>query len=39
MKKIIESMHLNRIIGMLKKWRRKNKKNDDDIFDHPFAIF
>ena len=38
MKKIIETMRLNDFISLVKKWMKKNRK-DDDGFDHPFAIF
>ena len=39
MKKIIETLRLNKVISFFKKWNKRNKGKDDDIFDHPFAIF
>jgi hypothetical protein len=39
MKKVIESLRLNEFIYLIKEWMKKNRKNDDDMFDHPFAIF
>ncbi len=38
MKKVIESLHLNEWLKIIKSWFKKDK-NDDDWFDHPFAIF
>ncbi len=39
MKKVIESLRLREITDMVRRWMRKNRRNDDDMFDHPFAIF
>lgn len=39
MRKVIEFMRLNAFVNMVKKWMKKNRKNDDDMFDHPYAIF
>jgi len=39
MKKVIESLRLSEIIYVLKKWMKRNRKDDDDMFNHPFAIF
>ena len=39
MKKIIETVRLNEIIEIVRKWIRKNNGKDDDMFNHPFAIF
>jgi hypothetical protein len=39
MKKIIERMRLNEFIAYVKKWVKRKKGDDDDLFDHPFAIF
>ena len=39
MKKVIEIMRLNGIVNLVKQWKRRNRKKDDDMFDHPFAIF
>ena len=39
MKKVIESLRLNEFVFMIKEWLKRNRKNDDDMFDHPFAIF
>jgi hypothetical protein len=38
MKKVIESMHLNEWLKMMRRWFRRNDR-DDDLFNHPFAIF
>ncbi len=38
MKKVIELLRLNKAFDTIKKWMKKKKKNDDDVFDHPFAI-
>jgi hypothetical protein len=32
-------VRLKSTIERFKKWMRKYRKNDDDYFDHPFAIF
>ena len=37
MKKVFE--RLNEFIQLFKKWMKKNRRNDDDLFDHPYAIF
>lgn len=39
MKKVFESLRLSQFIDAIRKWMRRNRKNDDDIFNHPFAIF
>jgi hypothetical protein len=39
MKKMFELMRVNEIILLVKKWVKKNRRDDDDMFDHPFAIF
>lgn len=39
MKKVIEFMRLNEFVSLVKQWVKKNRKNDDDMFDHPYAIF
>ena len=39
MKKIIETLRLKQLYSYLKQWARKNKDRDDDLFDHPYAIF
>lgn len=39
MKKMFELMRLNEFILLIKKWIKRNRRNDDDTFDHPFAIF
>lgn len=34
------SIRLNRLIQSIRQWIRKwTNKDDDDLFDHPFAIF
>ena len=33
MKKIIETMRLNKFVFWLKKWIKRNKGKDDDMFD------
>jgi len=38
MKKVTESIRLNEWVKMIKKWLKKNDR-DDDFFNHPFAIF
>ncbi len=38
MKKVIESLRLNEFVLVIKEWLKRNRKNDDDKFDHPFAI-
>jgi len=41
MKKVIELLHLrlNEIIDTMKKWINGDRGNNDDRFNHPFAIF
>lgn len=39
MKKVIESLRLNEVVSVIKEWLKRNRRNDDDRFDHPFAIF
>lgn len=39
MKKVIELLRLNEFIYAMKKWMKKNRNDDDDMFNHPFAIF
>jgi len=39
MKKVFGSLRLTEFIDAIKKRVKKNRKNDDDIFNHPFAIF
>jgi hypothetical protein len=39
MKKVIELMRLKEVVHVVKQWIKRNRKNDDDMFDHPFAIF
>ncbi len=38
MKKVIESLRLNELMFIVKKWMRRNR-DDNDGFNHPFAIF
>jgi hypothetical protein len=39
MKKVFELLCPNEFFIVIKQWLKRNKKNDDDRFDHPFAIF
>ena len=39
MKKVTELLRLNEFIYLIKEWMKKNRRNDDDLFNHPFAIF
>ena len=38
MKKVIESLRLKDVMYVIRKWLKRNK-DDDDKFNHPFAIF
>ena len=39
MKKVIESLRLNEFTYVVKKWMKRNKRDDDDMFNHRFAVF
>ena len=39
MKKVFESLRLTKVIAAIKKFIKKKRRKDDDLFDHPFAIF
>ncbi len=39
MKKVIESLQLDGLVRIVKKWITGQKNDDDDRFNHPFAIF
>lgn len=39
MKIFFERFHLKTFARFVNKWIKGNKNNDDDWFDHPFAIF
>jgi hypothetical protein len=39
MKKVIEFLRLNQFVYQVKRWMKKKRNDDDDLFDHPFAIF
>lgn len=39
MKKVFESLRPNEFFFVIKQWLKRNKRDDDDMFDHPFAIF
>ena len=39
MKKVIELLRLKGVVAVVKKWMKKSRRNDDDdVFNHPFAI-
>jgi hypothetical protein len=39
MRNLIEVMRLNELIQKVKQWIRGKDRNDNDRFDHPYAIF
>jgi hypothetical protein len=38
MKKVIELLRLNEVVDVVKKWMKRKRDDDDDVFNHPFAI-
>lgn len=39
MKRVFELLRLNQFVYQAKKWMRGKGNDDEDIFNHPFAIF